>query len=206
LLDRLIGPFGVAPLKQSRSSLSLIVVFVAGFVLGVVFSAWKLDKMFSPTVSARPETTSKNTEDDIEKRIAGLETMLAMTPTNVKALMQLANDYFAIGKHEKALEAFQKAQKLDDKNPDIPTFMGVIYRRLGKPQQAANAFKKALEIKPDHTMALFNLGIVYGKELNKPQEELKVWKAFLTTAGDTPHADMVRQRVKDLENKLGKHQ
>ena len=191
-------------MKQSRSSLSLIVVFVAGFVLGVVFSAWKLDKVFSPPESARSEITSKNIEDDIEKRIAGLETMLAMTPKNVKALMQLANDYFAIGKREKALETFQKAQKLDDKNPDIPTFMGVIYRRLGKPQEAANAFKKALEIKPDHIMALFNLGIVYGKELNKPQEELKVWKKFLTKAGDTPHADMVRQRVKELEKKLGK--
>ena len=193
-------------MKQSRSSLSLILVFVAGFILGVVFSAWKLDKVFSPHESAPPQTASRNTEDDVQKRIAGLETMLAMTPKNVKALIRLANDYFSIGKHEKALETFLKAQELDDKNPDIPTFMGVIYRRLGKPQQAADAFRKAVDIKPDHIMALFNLGIVYGKELNKPQEELKVWKDFLTTAGDTPHADMVRQRVKELEKKLGKSQ
>ena len=189
-------------MKTSRTLVSWIIIFVAGFAAGMVFSAWKLDRAAGPSASsAAPE--QPDARQQLKNRIAGLERMLAVKPDNLEALIQLGNDYFDAGRHQEAIATYEKALKIDPRNPNVIVDMGISYRKMGKPEESIKAFKKALEIDPNHPMALFNMGLVYRDDLNKPREALKAWETFLEKAGDAPHAVMIRPWVKQLKEKLG---
>lgn len=189
-------------MKKSGTLVSWIAIFVAGFIAGMVFSAWKLDTGGRPAAS--PATSQESDpRQQLENRIAGLERMLAVQPDNLEALIQLGNDYFDAGRHREAIATYQKALAIDAKNPNVIVDMGISLRRTGKPGEAIEAFKRALEIDPGHPMALFNMGIVYKDDLNNPKEALKAWETFLEKAGNAPHAVMVRPWVKQLKEKLG---
>lgn len=188
-------------MKNTRSFLSLAIVFGVGFIAGVLFSAWKLDTgHFASSSSARaPEQTQKQA---IDSRISGLEKMLAKTPDNVNAWIQLGNDYFDKGNHQKAARAYNKALELDPKNAAALTDLGISYRRLGKPQEAVKTFKRAIQADPSHPAALFNMGIVYRDDLKDFPAALKAWEEFLQKAGDAPHSVMVRPWVEQLKKRI----
>lgn len=189
-------------MKTSRTLFSWLALFGAGFVAGVVFSAWKLDIATSPGPRQPVEMAeSNNPQPDLKTRIAGLEKMLAARPNDAEVMIQLGNDYFDLGKHEKAVEYYQKSLQIDPRNPDVITDMGISLRKLGESQESADAFRKALEIDPNHPMALFNLGIVLRDDLKDTDGALKAWEAFLAKAGDSPHAVMVRPWVNQLKGK-----
>jgi cytochrome c-type biogenesis protein CcmH/NrfG len=183
--------------------LSWLGIFVAGFVCGVVFSAWKLDRQGAPVSSPAPVIREQNTASDVRSRIAGLEKMLAANPNNVEALVQLGNDFFDEGNYEKAVETYQRSLQIDPRNVDVITDMGVSYRKLGKSREAVDAFRKALEVDPNHAMALFNLGIVLRDDLKDYEGALKAWETFLQKAGDSRFAVMVRPWLKQLREKIG---
>ena len=188
---------------MKKSLFSWLAVFVAGFVAGVAFSAWKLDRTAVPVPAPSAQVGDRNPSAEALARITGLEKMTAANPENVQALVELGNAYFDVDKHEKAAETYAKAIKLDPRNPDVITDMGISLRRLGRFQESAAAFQKAAEVDPNHPLALFNLGIVLRDNLKDDQGALKAWEAFLQKAGDTPHAVMVRPWVDQLKKKLG---
>lgn len=129
--------------------------------------------------------------------------MLAKTPDNIDALVQLGNDYYDSGNYRKAVEAYEKAVQIKPDNSDVLTDLGVSYRRLGQPDKAISKFQQAIKIDPSHAIALFNLGIVYRDDLKDLPAALKAWETFLEKAGDSPHAVMVRPWVQQLKEKLG---
>jgi len=180
----------------------LTLFFAAGFLAGIVFSAWKLDTALQPTPGKTPPAQQTNKRAELEKRIAGVEKMLAKNPGNVSALVQLGNDHFDLGNHDKAIEAYANALKIDPNNADVITDMGIAYRRLGKPEQAVTNFRKALEANPNHTTALFNLGIVLRDDLKDYAGALKAWEAFLEKAKDSPFSVMVQPWVTQLREKV----
>lgn len=190
-------------MKTSRSLLSLFVVFVAGFLAGVVFSAWKLEPVSGRAVSPGHERGAKDPKGELQARIEAMERMLAVNPNSLEALIQLGNAYFDLGDHEKAIKRYQQALLIDPKNADVLTDLGISYRRLDKPEYAVTAFRKAQEVDPNHTVSLFNLGIVLRNDLKQPAEALKAWEEFLKKAPDSPHAVMVRPWVEELQKGLG---
>lgn len=189
-------------MKNSRSLVTLAVVFGAGFLAGIIFSAWKLDSslQLTPAKTPPPQQTSKRAE--LEKRIADIEKMLAKNPGNVAALVQLGNDYFDMGNYDKAIEAYTNSLKIDPKNADVITDMGIAYRKVGKPEQAVVSFRRALEANPDHTNALFNLGIVLRDDIKDYAGALKAWETFLEKAKDSPFSVMVQPWVNQLREKV----
>lgn len=189
-------------MKTPRSLTTLVVVFVAGFAAGVIFSAWKLESPGGRIQAPQPEARDQNPQEELRNRISGIERMLAVNPNNQEALIQLGNDYFDTGNFSKAVEAYQKALQLNSNNADVWTDLGVCYRRLGNPGEAVKAFRKAYEIDPGHSASLFNLGIVLRDDLKDPQGALKAWEEFLKQFPDSPHAVMVRPWVKQLKEKV----
>jgi tetratricopeptide (TPR) repeat protein len=182
--------------------ISVIGVFVCGFLAGVLFSAWKLETAGPGNPTPKQEAGRQQQQaDEVRNRIAGLERMLTVSPDNPDVLIQLGNDYFDIGNHEKAVEYYRKAISLNPRNPGVLTDMGISYRKLGKPKESVEAFRRALEVDPDHDVTLFNLGIVLRDDLQDPQGALKAWETFLEKSPESPHAVMVRPWVKQLRER-----
>lgn len=185
--------------RSTKQIISCVIIFVAGFLTGVFFAAWKLDSKSTASVVKTAPPVEQTGSDEIQNRIAGIERMLKQNPQNLEALIQLGNDYFDTGNHQQAVEAYQKALVIDPRNPDVMTDMGISYRRLKKPEQSAETFRKALEIDPNHVIALFNLGIVLRDDLKDYPGAIEAWESFIQKAGDSPHAVMVRPWLKALK-------
>lgn len=193
-------------MKAPKSFVSFVAVFVAGFVVGVVFSAWKLESVEAPPAGRPSVAKEHDAQEQLRKRVAGLEQMLTVNPNNVKALAQLGNDYFDLHNYEQAIESYQRALKIDPQDTDVLTDLGIAYRRTGKPQDAVQSFRAALKVDPDHAMALFNFGIVLRDDLKDYPGALKAWETFLEKAGDSPHAVMVRPWVDKLRARVTESQ
>ncbi len=191
-------------MKKPRRIIPWLAVFAAGFLLGIVYSAWRLDKAATPD----PRVESQGQEqgpswEEMTKHIDAVTRTLEKDPNNLQALIQLGNDYFDAHDYAKAIEAYQKSLKLDPRNADVLTDMGVSYRKSAKPELAVESFRKALAVDPDHAKALFNLGVVLRKDLKDPKAALEVWETFLKKAPDQPETVMIKPWVEQLRQEVG---
>ncbi|MEW6351261.1 MAG: tetratricopeptide repeat protein [Thermodesulfobacteriota bacterium] len=190
-------------MNKPGSMFRWLAVFAAGFVLGIVYSAWRIEKApsSSPTALSKAEEQPAD-QEKIAKRIEAVAKMLEKDPNNAQALIQLGNDQFDTGNHEKAVEAYEKALRLDPRNANVITDLGISYRKLGKPELAADSFRKAIQADPDHAKALFHLGLVLRKDLNNPKGALDAWETFLKKAPDHPYVAMVKPGVEQLKQEI----
>lgn len=190
-------------MKNSRSLMTLSLVFAGGFLCGILFSAWKMEKLEGPAQPAVMAKKQQDSREQLMKQLAELEQVVTREPGNLAALVQLGNGYFDTGNFEKAIDSYEKALKIEPRDPDVITDLGVAFRRTKRPQESVNAFRRALEVDPKHPQALFNLGLVLRDDLKDPGGALKAWEMFLERAADSPHAVMIRPWVKQLRDQLG---
>ena len=123
-------------------------------------------------------------------------------PRDAGGWTALGHFYFDTDQSHKAIEAYEKALSLDEKQPDVWTDLGVMYRRHGEPRKAVEAFDHALEINAGHQIALFNKGVVMMHDLNDPAGALKAWQDLLTINPEAKTPD--GQSLKMLVEELGK--
>ena len=163
-------------MKKPRGILPWLVVFAAGFFLGIVYSAWRLDKVAMPASQAQLQSGEEGpSKEQISTRIDAVKRMLEKNPNDVQALIELGNDYYDAEDFTRAVEAYQKVLKVAPRNADVLTDMGVAYRKLSKPYLAVEAFRKALEVDPKHSKALFNLGLVLRMDLKDRKGAIEAW-------------------------------
>ena len=74
-----------------------------------------------------------------------------------------------------------------------------MYRQLGQFEKALATFQKANRLQPSHVQSLFNMGIVYANDLNKPDEAIKVWNKILALAPTSDQAAQARQMLSQLK-------
>jgi Tfp pilus assembly protein PilF len=93
----------------------------------------------------------------------------------------LAVLYDRQGDFQKAQEEYRKALKETPRDPDLLNDMGYGYYSRGRWAEAEKCLRLALEIKPDHTHALINLGLCVGEQ-GHYQEALDLFGKVLTQA------------------------
>jgi cytochrome c-type biogenesis protein CcmH/NrfG len=135
---------------------------------------------------------------EVQARIIRLEGVVKAEPKNHDAWVGLGNDYFDSHQPQKAVDAYAKALALKPDDPDILTDQGVMYRQLNQFDKAIANFQKASKINPSHVQSLFNLGIVYAGDLNKPDEAAKAWNKVLVLAPNSQQATQARQLLAQL--------
>jgi tetratricopeptide (TPR) repeat protein len=68
---------------------------------------------------------------------------------------------------------------------------GNLYSREGKHQMAVREYQKAVDLRPDYTDALYNLGKTYDFELNDNEKAIVYYEAFLKY--ETPNSSDARE-------------
>lgn len=107
----------------------------------------------SPQISVDP---------GIRQRIADLEAATAKDPSNYDLLVQLGNACYDAEDPRRAVDAYERALKVKDGDPNVLTDLGVSYRNLGDTEKAFACFERALKSDPKHWQAQFNQAIVLG--------------------------------------------
>ncbi|MCP4681106.1 MAG: tetratricopeptide repeat protein [Desulfobacterales bacterium] len=168
-----------AYVKQETTFLVAVIALFIGFLGGVVFATYV---QVSSDKKITQEKEHAHTEPDQAQAgralmmVQALEQETQRHPDNMELWIQLGNSYFDNNMYQKAIDAYQKAMKIDPNNANVLTDMGVMYRRIKQPEKAIQAFEKATSVDPAHEKCRFNKGIVLMHDLNDMDGAVKTWE------------------------------
>lgn len=98
------------------------------------------------TVSSALADASSSYENKDYKK--ALSQYLAVAPANADSLLGAAACYQALENFDKAIEYYQKAEKVAPNNAEIPYYIGYLYSEQQKWLEAESYLKKALKLNP----------------------------------------------------------
>ncbi len=184
--------------KKQTLYLICILALIAGFLLGVAYSAYR-----APAVDAGLQTHADTNAERI-RILAGLEKAAREHPDDFNAWVELAHGYADTGENGKAMEAYDRALKLRPGDADTMTDFGVACHQAGQHERALALFDDVLRIRPEHMQARFNKGVVLLVGLNRPEEALAEWKTLLRYHPDAaaPSGQGVAELVRQMEARV----
>ncbi len=139
-----------------------------------------------------------------QQAIANLERATLQDPRNRQAWVDLGNTYFDAHQPQKSVDAYAKALALKGDDPDVLTDQGIMYRELHQTDKAMANFQKAQKLNPQHLQSLFNIGIVYANDLQKPEEAKAAWDRVIAMAPDSSQAAQARKYLAEMKAPAGK--
>ena len=122
-------------------------------------------------------------------------------PNNNITWKVLAGIYGNINKMEKALTAIKEALKIDSKDAEAHSNMGLILFKLNLLEKSIRSYKKAIELKIDYAEAYNNLAIILHKLGKLQQAEFNYKKAIALKPNFDVAYNNLGNTFKDL-NKL----
>lgn len=127
--------------------------------------------LLAVTTLSADNIDSRMVQQSDHEQYGGIVAQLTNAPQNAENLQKLGQNYFLLGDFRRAIEALEKAAKLDPANSTIQTWLGrALGRRAesafplqapGFAQKARQAFVKAVELDPQSSEALNDLFTFY---------------------------------------------
>ncbi|GAB6905498.1 Tetratricopeptide repeat-containing protein [Desulfosarcina cetonica] len=189
----------IAGYVKSENVIWLVVAaLLVGFVSGVAFGIYKVGM----TADARFSAEAPGMDAARQQTVNELKTRVKKDPKDLDGWIQLGHQYFDTNQMAAAIDAYQKALALDDRNANVWTDLGVMYRRNGELQKAVKAFDRAIAIDPKHEISRFNKGIVLLHDLKDEKGALETWEALLAInpQAASPGGQTVRELVDHIKN------
>lgn len=134
-----------------------------------------------------------------QTEIMRLQELVRQSPNNLYAWIELGNILMDNSRFHEAIDVYQKALEMDEKNVNVRVDMGTCYRLIGRSDKAVEEYRKAIAINPSHLNAHRNLGIVLAFDFKKKREGIKELEKYLRLAPNTPDAEKMRQLIAKLK-------
>jgi len=135
-------------------------------------------KALDPMQTAAPQ---QMTPEKINEMVASLAAKMQANPDDLQGWLMLARSYKSLGRYDDAVQAFAKAEKVVDENPDLlAAYAETIAMANGKGLQGkpAQLVEKALKIDPKHGHSLFLAGAA-AMEASDNKKGIAYWEALL---------------------------
>ncbi|HJQ36405.1 MAG TPA: sulfatase-like hydrolase/transferase [Thermoanaerobaculia bacterium] len=97
-----------------------------------------------------------------------LETILARDPHNLDAALRLATSYSSLGRNEKALTAFKRAEAIAPESQDVRTYLALHYARTKDWEKAVPLLERIVAETPDRLPAVEALALVRERQQRIP--------------------------------------
>jgi tetratricopeptide (TPR) repeat protein len=123
-----------------------------------------------------------------------IQAALALEPNDPFNLTVLGRVRFSEGNLDGALDALDRAVKLNPQNAQIQNFLGVALAQKGLRVQAETAFRKAVEIDPNYGDAHKNLAIIYLSTV-PPMVEMARWHYEKALVAGVPASLQIEQML-----------
>jgi tetratricopeptide (TPR) repeat protein len=141
-----------------------------------------------PDYEAFGAPSSSSSSKSFEEVVRSLQAALKNNPRDMQTLLTLGKTYYWYGQIGRAVEVFQRAVELDEKEPAAYYHLGICHFRAARLEQASNALDKAVEIHPHFVMAHYWLGI---SSYHQGKYE-KSLKCFETICYESPESLIAR--------------
>lgn len=140
-----------------------------------------------------PQQTNQNHSD------VGSDGMAAMAdlPADYNGLILMGNETMDKGNYAMAAECYRRALAIDGSSPDVRTDYGACLHGMGLSQRAIEEFMTVLKTHPEHSIANFNLGIVY-YGMNKTDSAKTYFKKYLQIDPNGQASQSAKQYLKEI--------
>jgi tetratricopeptide (TPR) repeat protein len=130
-----------------------------------------------------------------ESRAAALKASADSNPRDVATRVQLGNLYFDHDRFAEAARWYEDALKIDQRNVNVSTDLGIAYYYMNQPDAALKQFDQSLAIEPGHTKTLLNVGVVKAFAKQDLDGAAKAWQRVVDLAPGSPEAERARQAL-----------
>lgn len=176
---------------------------LAGWVIGAQYATTRLVPLAAavapaaapPTAQQAPAPPPLN-EADLDK----YRKLAQADPTSVAPRVALANLYFDAERYSDAVKWYEEVMKLDARNADVSTDLGVSYYYLNQPDRALKQFEHSLALDPRHTKTMLNLGIVRAFGKQDLEGASKAWQQVVDIAPASPEGQAARRALDAMKN------
>jgi tetratricopeptide (TPR) repeat protein len=156
--------------------------------------------------------------EEYREAISEFEKAVPLDPTSGQLRVEFAETLWKAGENRRAVQECQEAIKLDPESSAPHFLLGRIYSTLRTTDQAQvldqaiDEFERTVELEPDHTQALYDLGRLHlaKKNYQKTVEildrfiRLQPWfpQAYLLKARAHIELNQVREAIESLESSI----
>jgi tetratricopeptide (TPR) repeat protein len=120
--------------------------------------ALALDREFAPAVLLMADLDYRaGNASNLNEAINLLSLLIEKHPENAQAQLALAEAYLAQQRPDRALEVYQRMERLFAKNSEIPRLIGLVYAQAHDATNARAAYEKSLALGPDYLPTLQNI-------------------------------------------------
>lgn len=137
------------------------------------------------------------------QKLAGLEAAVAKEPKNYDLLVQLGNTAYDVADWKKAIDAYERALKLKDGDPNVLTDLGVAYRNVGNIDKSLAMFTQAVARDPNHWPAQFNQAIIYGLDRTDTKKALEIINRLKKEHPEIPQLDRLKADIEQRAKARG---
>jgi cytochrome c-type biogenesis protein CcmH/NrfG len=135
-----------------------------------------------------------------ESRAAALKASAERNPTDTASRVQLGNLYFDHDRYPDAARWYEDALKIDPRNVNVSTDLGIAYYYMNQPDVALAQFDRSLAIDPAHTKTHLNIGIVRAFGKQDLEGAARAWQRVIDLAPTSPEAATARQALAGLRS------
>ena len=159
-----------------KTALAILVLMPILAVLG--YGMLGNPNALDPTRTAAPQ---QMTQEQINDMVAKLAERMQANPDNLQGWLMLARSYKTMGRYEEAAEAYGKAEKVINDDPELLASYAETLAMAGgkglkgKPSQLV---ERALKIDPQHPHALFLAGAA-AMDAGDNKKGIAYWEALL---------------------------
>lgn len=126
------------------------------------------------------------------------EADIAKLPKDFDRLVEQGNHYFDHQQFHDAMVLYRKALEIDSTHLEVRTDYAACLNFLGDFNGAKVQLEMVLAKKPDHVVALFNMGVVH-INLGQNAEAKKYWSRYLELDPASPRAAEVKKLLAELK-------
>lgn len=177
---------------------------LAGWVIGAQYTTTRAVPLAAVTAPATPAPAAQGQPPPPpplnEADVAKYRKLAEAEPGNVAPRVALANLYFDAERYSDAAKWYEDAMKLDDRNADVSTDLGVSYYYLNQPDRALQQFAHSLTVNPEHTKTMLNLGIVRAFGKQDLDGATKAWQQVVDIAPASPEGQAAKRALDAMKN------
>ena len=168
------APASHAPSRKTAIAILVLLPILALLSYGMLGKPQALD----PTQTSAPP---KMTPEQISGMVASLAEKMKANPDDMQGWLMLARSYKTMGRYEEAAEAYGKAEKVINDDPELlASYAETIAMAAGKGLKGkpAQLIARALKLDPQNAHALFLAGAA-AMEAGDNKKGIAYWEALL---------------------------
>jgi tetratricopeptide (TPR) repeat protein len=179
---------------------------IAGWIIGSQQGAFGTATVVAPTTASASAPAAPGAAPAPaaavldENKVKALSSIAEQQPTNAGPRVELGNLFFDSERYSDAIKWYGDAFKLNPKDVNVSTDLGVSYYYTNQPDRALAQFDESLKIDPKHAKTLLNVGIVraFGKQDLQGAEQ--AWQRVMELDPSGPEGQAAKRALDSLKS------